>query len=344
MIVTNTNVPEKAPSVPPKDPAGPGQSNLEQLAPPPPYSPPPPPPSPNTINPAPQPSASSILNPQSPQTVNHFEVFSQHNPIAGTYLVDPLLPSPSISASLRKACRKRSKAWGKGAGPKEVHASFGTRHGPISLDLAAVAEHGGPFPPGAKKVRTCVIVSSTHGRINVNLFEIQPGRSVDLHVESRHSKILLLLPPTYDGPVMFQTRHLNSVTFLPAFAARARTLRASDRETLVICTPPPAADGSQPASRGGPSLDGEDENRVLVRTRHGKIVIGISGVDRVEDAQGAGGLWKKLGELFEVGGKAFGQYVETQASILERRLSERSAALGQSVNSKSQYGAPFGRT
>ena len=59
-----------------------------------------------------------------------------------------------------------------------------------------------------------------------------------------------------------------------------------------------------------PLADGDDDgDRCLVRTTHGKIVVGISGLDRFEEAPNAGGLFKALGRLFESQGKAFGQYV-----------------------------------
>ncbi|CDO69684.1 hypothetical protein BN946_scf184851.g72 [Trametes cinnabarina] len=231
-----------------------------------------------------------------------------------------MLPSPGFSGYLRNKRSKRNKRWGQGS-PSDVHASFRTRHGAISLNLAAVAENGKTaVPPVSKGVQTGVLVSSRHGRINVNLFEIQPGRCIDLLVESRHGKIVILLPPTYEGPLMFQTRSAGSVTLLPAFAARARTLRANDKETILVCTPPSTPDAAP--SGAGPSGQGYDEdgNRVLVRTRHGRIVVGVSGVDRIEDAQGGDGLFKKLGEILELGGRAFGQYVETRARLLEKRL------------------------
>ncbi|KAI9067940.1 hypothetical protein FKP32DRAFT_1672650 [Trametes sanguinea] len=321
MIVPNTEplLPEKAPELPPKNPAGPQSSSEQPLPPPPPYTPRPGASGTGAFPPPPQRTPSSVLNPQNAQTVNHFEVFSKHNAITGTYLVDPLLQTPGFDAAkLRKRC-KRSKRWGQGS-PSEVHASFRTRHGAISVDVAAVAEVK-PLSvvPGTRKVRTCITASTRHGRINLNLFEIQPGRSVDLQVESRHGNIFIMVPPTFDGPLMFQTRYASAVTLLPAFSARARTLRATDKETIVICTPPSAASPSAPPAPTGQVYD-EDGDRVLVRTRHGRVVVGVSGIDRVEDAPVGEGIFKKLGEFIELGGRAFGQYIEERARQLEKRL------------------------
>ncbi|KAI0653014.1 hypothetical protein C8Q70DRAFT_1059704 [Cubamyces menziesii] len=286
--------------VPPKHPSAGQLLSAERLPPPPPYS--------LSANPAgassnsaqPQRTASSILTPQTAQTVNHFEMFSKHNPISGTFLVDPTMPTPGITVDgLRKLRKKSAKAWGKSSRPDDIHASFRTRHGPINLDLAAIARSEGPAAStsAGDKIPTCIAVSSQHGRININLFEIQPGRSVDLDVETQHGKIVLLLPPSYDGPLMFQTRTINSITLLPEFAARARTLRATDRETLLLCGP-----SSDEASVIKP--DGKTQDRALVRTQHGRIIVGISGVDKVEEVMPRGSLFQKLGE---VGGRLFGR-------------------------------------
>ncbi|KAI0652902.1 hypothetical protein C8Q70DRAFT_929012 [Cubamyces menziesii] len=318
------------------------QQPAPEELPPPPYSPPAPKAGPSSPGlPEPQRAFGSAFAPQAVQTVNHFELFSKHSPIAGTYLVDPLLPTPGFTAGgLRKLRKKGGRAWGKSACPNDIHASFRTRHAPINLDLAAVAESEGSSPsPASVKVPTCIVVSSRHGRINLNLFEIQPGRSIDLNVETRHGKIVLLLPPTYDGPLMFQTRYASSVTFLPEFAARTRTLRATDRETLVVCTAPSA---SGAPSMPTPSLETETGDRALVRTRHGRIIVGISGLDRIEDAAVNGNLFQKLGELFEVGGKLLGRYVEGHASALERKLTEKSAVLTRALDDMKAV-APDGR-
>ncbi|KAI0326252.1 hypothetical protein GY45DRAFT_1356329 [Cubamyces sp. BRFM 1775] len=357
MLILLPGESEKAPAVPPKGSAAPvGLSWLNPAAPeelpPPPYSPPAPQPGPSSPSlPQPQRTFSSAFTPQAVQTVNHFELFSKHNPIAGTYLIDPLLPTPGFTAGgLRKLRKKGGRAWGKSACPNDIHASFRTRHAPINLDLAAVAESEGSSPSLASaKVPTCIVVSSRHGRINLNLvrrvgstvlrtwliellqFEIQPGRSIDLNVETRHGKIVLLLPPTYDGPLMFHTRYASSVTFLPEFAARTRTLRATDRETLVVCTAP-SASGAPSMPMPTPSIETATGDRVLVRTRHGRVIVGISGLDRVEDAAVNGNLFQKLGELFEVGGKLLGRYVEGHASALERKLTEKSAVLTRALD------------
>ncbi|KAI0832046.1 hypothetical protein BC628DRAFT_1351355 [Trametes gibbosa] len=318
------------PAVPPKDPRAANEQrgpNLDEL--PPPYTPPAgrssAPQAPLTGGPAQcsTSATSSIFRPQNAQTVNNFELFSRHDAISGTYLVDPLLPSPLAAHLRKKRGKKRARKWGKGALPADINASFRTRHGALSLDLAVVSDSGvePPLPPGGQKPSACIVASSRHGRINLNLFEVQPSRRVDLEVESRHGKIVILLPPTYDGPLLFQTRNLGAVSFLPAFAARTRTLHATERETLVVCTAPDAPERPKPPHAGPPGSD--DGDRVLVRTRHGRVIIGISGLDHVEEPPNGGGLFKRLGDLIELGGRALGQYVEQHAATLEKRLTNQ---------------------
>ncbi|KAI0630637.1 hypothetical protein C8Q77DRAFT_1063042 [Trametes polyzona] len=353
----------EAPPVPPKHPNGPpvcvaviavgpvvvrvlirrGQPNSlpNELPPPPPYSPPASSTSaagPSSFRPAPPPvqrTTSTIFQPQNAQTVNHFELFSKHTAISGTYLVDPLLPIPGQGSSRKLRRSKKSKrAWGKEAQAAQVNACFRTRHGALNLDVAVVADpsRAAPLAEG-QKIPACVVVESRHGRVNVNLSEVQPGRSIDLQVESCHGKIVLLLPPTFDGPIKFNTRNPGAISFLPAFAARTRTLRASDRETLVICTAPDDPARPKPPATATPTAQATGD-RALVCTKHGRIIVGVSGIDRVEEAQPAGGLLSRLGDLLDLGGRALGQYVEAHASKIERKLTERSVVVSQWVDAK----------
>ena len=318
MILNNPDAPQEmkgnAPPVPEKP-----QQAAEPLPPPPPYSPPPsnvarqmPIPGPSVPGPA------AVFQPVNPQRVNYFELFSKHDAISGTYLIDPELPSPM--AGLSKALRKKpDSVWGKPKGCKksksykELNASFQTRHGHITLDLAVPSRDPGnlsPFP--GDKMRTRMYVATRHGRIRLDVHDVKPSCSLDLHVESRHGRIGILLPPTFDGPLVIYARTLGAVTFLPHLAARTRTLRATDRETIVLVASPltSASSASSAHAKQLSELAGADADRCLVRTRHGKITIGISGLDRLEEPVQSENLFEKVGRFIETQGKALGQYVE----------------------------------
>ncbi|KAI0691786.1 hypothetical protein C8T65DRAFT_670359 [Cerioporus squamosus] len=331
MIVNDTNAPPeefKMPPVPAKD--APVQRPLVEA--PPPYSPAA---GPSTLHSPPSPVArqsstpASVLRPQTAQTVNHFELFTKHDSLSGTYLIDPLLPSPPL-AKCRRRGRKRDNVWGKSSRPVDINASFRTRHGAISLDLEVVAQ-----TPSARaeKVPARIVAGTKHGRVTVDVHSVHPSRSLDLFVESKHGRMVLMLPPTFDGPLVFKTRHCNSVSFLPEFAARMRTMRATDSETVVLCSAPGSQSFEKPLKPINQMAD-DTGDRCLVRTQHGKIIVGISGLDRLEETAPGGGFFKAIGKLFESHGKAIGQYVESQARTWEKAATGRSAMISQYVDTQ----------
>ncbi|KAI1791911.1 hypothetical protein LXA43DRAFT_945010 [Ganoderma leucocontextum] len=321
MILNSPNAPEEMKGAVPPVPEKPKpQQAAEQLPPPPPYSPSPSNAARQMPNPGPAvPGPAAVFQPVNPQRVNYFELFSKHDPISGTYLIDPELPSPM--AGLPKALRRKpDSVWGKNKrcqkskAYKELNASFQTRHGHITLDLAVPSRDAGnvsPFP--CDKMRTRMYVATRHGRIRLDIHEVKPSCSLDLHVESRHGRISILLPPTFDGPLVIHARTLGAVAFLPHLAARARTIRATDRETVVLVASPlalPSPAHAQGNAKQLSELAGAGADRCLVRTRHGKITLGISGLDRLEEPVQTGNLFEKVGRFLETQGKALGQYVE----------------------------------
>ncbi|KAI0754270.1 hypothetical protein C8Q80DRAFT_1265932 [Daedaleopsis nitida] len=273
MIIEHPDVPGelKAPPVPAK--IDDSRYNYHQLPPsdaPPPYTP-----LSNVPSTHPQ-TPASVFRPTIRQTVNHFELSSTHDTVSGTFFIDPLLP-PIVTDTTRPNIRGPDKGWGESRENADVHASFRTRHGAILLDLEVVAQdpHAGPSRP-EDKTPARVFVSSQHGKIHVDVHNVYPTRSLNLHVENVHGKTVIFLPPTFDGLLVFSTRHSNAVHFLPGFAARTRTLRASDRETVVRCfSPSPHRPMTQTAE--------DREDHCFVSTQHGKIIVGISGSDMFKE-------------------------------------------------------------
>ncbi|KAF7795012.1 hypothetical protein EIP86_006156 [Pleurotus ostreatoroseus] len=98
----------------------------------------------------------SVFQPSIQQHVNYVSLYSKHNAISGTYIIDPELPGhlETISQKLKKVAMMRNNI--------TPNASFETRHGAISLNLATA---GGTDIPN----KTYVQVASRHGRVNVNL-------------------------------------------------------------------------------------------------------------------------------------------------------------------------------
>ena len=76
---------------------------------------------------------------------------------------------------------------------------------------------------------------------------------------------MTVLPPTSNDPLIIQTRH-GKVSLLPALTARARTLRTSDEEALILCTPPGVVPAPEPTFADAKMLSGTDNgDRCLVR-------------------------------------------------------------------------------
>ncbi|KAI0923492.1 hypothetical protein AcW1_006437 [Taiwanofungus camphoratus] len=285
--------------------------------------------------------SNSVFQPAITQRVNHVLLRSEHNSISGTYLIDPCLPFSPVAAGMsgKSECRDRSlerrhvrntqRAFGSVPGIDgstgwcrgrkeipELHGAFRTRNAAISLDVGIAEPETEQAAQVGGKVTGRIMASSLHGRVSVNLFVVHPGRCVDLDISTRHGNITVLLPPTFHGVIAISTRQGQSgMTFLPAFAGRAQVVRGSDRETLIFLSPSAVGSGSN---------DGQGQDYCVVGTRHGKIMIGLSGVDQVPASIEGGGLFKKLGDLVQLGAKEIGvrvqSTVQARMQVLEATL------------------------
>ena len=153
--------------------------------------------------------------------------------------------------------------------------------------------------------------------------EIQASRCVDLDVSTRHGNITVFLPPSFNGTIAFRTRRgLKGVSFLPHFAARARVVRGNDRGMLVSLCPTPTAEDIAKAAQ--PPQAGDDY--CVIGTRHGKVVIGIYGLDSEADVIQAGGLAAQFEALMENGAKQIETWFTAGAKALENSLQGRRIA------------------
>ncbi|CAL1714117.1 unnamed protein product [Somion occarium] len=247
---------------------------------------------------SPEPSSSSTQTPQLPpavrannslfqslvqQQVNHLYLHSRHNPISGSYILNSELPPLAIGCDRPKQCGRvpldgQNKRLFKQ--PHTPNASFQTRHGAISLNLATAGST-------EDITRTYVQTNSRHGKINVNLFALQLHKHICLEVATRHGHIVVFLPQCFQGAIQIRSRRGN-VNFLPGFAQSARVVSGNDRFALVLF-------GINNLTLS--DLDSDALDVCLLSTRHGKITIGISGVDTYDDSQSTNLLVKKLGSL-----------------------------------------------
>ena len=100
------------------------------------------------------------------------------------------------------------------------------------------------------------------------------------------AQIVLLIPPNFEGALNLHSRS-GSVKFLPAFAQRARVVNADDEGAHVLF-------GTGALSMVEPTSEGLDF--CSVSSRHGKITVGVSGVDQLEVANETS-LMKKIGTM-----------------------------------------------
>jgi hypothetical protein len=212
------------------------------------------------------------------QHANGISLYSTHNAISGSWVINPELPSHLTTTS--PLSRKHKRYLKRDVTP---NASFKTRHGAISLNLATAGNDD-------KITKTYVQVGTRHGKVNLNLFALQPRKHITLEVCTRHAPITLFVPPNFHGVLQLRSRK-GSFKFLPAFAQQARVVNADDDGALVLF-----GQGDIPVSTD-PSLN-DALDFCLITTRHGKITIGISGIDTLDTGNAETNLFKKLGNMF----------------------------------------------
>ncbi|KAG5643795.1 hypothetical protein DXG03_009618 [Asterophora parasitica] len=107
-----------------------------------------------------------------------------------------------------------------------------------------------------------------------------------LEVISRGGNIVLFVPKSFSGVVQISTRK-GSIELLPALASSMNVLKESEHEALIMV-------GDQH------SVTDSDVNFCELTTRSGKIIVGISELDKIDAKIG---FWKKLVSLF--GGQTY---------------------------------------
>jgi len=228
------------------------------------------------------PRGNSYLQSVAQQEVNHLYLQSKNVAISGSYILNSELSGVEAPGQCRKKAaldRRYRKLFSVGP-PQTPTASIQTRHGSITLNLATAGQ-----TDALNKAH--VQVSSRHGKVHVNIYSLQENKHICLEVSTRHGAIVLFVPPTFAGSLRLRTRRGN-IKFLPEFERWARLVNASDNGAVVLFG----------QSVQAPSIDVNDPtaDSCLLSTRHGKIVIGVSGVDQYDEVQGPG-LLEKLGSL-----------------------------------------------
>jgi len=189
--------------------------------------------------------------------------------ITGTYYVDPQKP---VSELTNKKSKKKDRK------KKVPDAMFRTRSAKIAIDLAITGL--------VRDVpKASVVVTSKSGNIILNLLPADDENKprLNLDISSNSGTVVIFLPRTYGGAIQLHTKS-GSMEFLPAILQHINIVKTGETESLVLF-------GKQvPPSSQLPS------DFCDIKTRSGKIIVGLRGEDRyVEEV----GLWKRIGEYFK---------------------------------------------
>ncbi|KAG6850564.1 hypothetical protein H0H93_011763 [Arthromyces matolae] len=142
---------------------------------------------------------------------------------------------------------------------KNFHAWFRTRKGSISLNLGTVGD--------AISSKANVWVSTRHGDINIKLLPTSTSKPpMGLQACTRGD---------FSGAFQASSHH-GRLDFLPGFASKMKVMKRTKKEALVM------VDGD---ARGA-----QEVNFCELKTRHGKVVIGLSDFDKYESSPG---FWKR---------------------------------------------------
>jgi len=206
-----------------------------------------------------------------PTPVNHAHIRSHYRDLSGTFYVDPELPSPGPDLCVKKNARRRC-----GKSTAIPNASFRTRHGAVSLNLAVTGA-------SANTATANIVVVTRTGDINLNLLSGHSMKRISLDVRSRKGNIVLLVPKSFHGAIHLRTTRRGSLNFLPAFASVMKFLKSDDNEALVLVGDTTLGNFAEP-------------DYCELTSRLGKVTVGVSGEDHYVAEVG---VWKKLGEYIK---------------------------------------------
>ncbi|EJD41188.1 hypothetical protein AURDEDRAFT_186675 [Auricularia subglabra TFB-10046 SS5] len=222
----------------------------------------------------------------SPHATNHLTFKTRKEPISGSFQIDPGMEvhNPQLEklrGRKRKARGKKGIKWPwSSAAPEEdvPNAVFETRQGDVAVNLSAVASSA--VAPGTAPRRAVVDISTRQGNVDVAIFQIDPGRHMNLKVETRQGHIHVFVPRRFSGPIHLRSAK-GSIVFLKRLAQDARVISSRDQEAMVLI-----GASAMPTAKETPS------DYLSLFSRTGEIVVGYYGEDELPRHEG---FWKKLG-------------------------------------------------
>jgi len=206
-------------------------------------------------------------------SVNHIHINNRHEDVVGTYCIDPSIPSK------RKG---KGKSWMglKGSAAMEPNASFRSRHGAISINLATSGTT-------ADRTKAYIQVATRKGDIDINLYSLRKEKHIALDVQTRNGNIFVHVPRDFCGAIQLRSRK-KGCKVLPELAGTSRILTIKDNEVLVLIGEPSSVSN---ATQG--TADDVSTDFCQLASRSGRVTVGFIGeINNVPEVN----LWKKLGE------------------------------------------------
>lgn len=110
----------------------------------------------------------------------------------------------------------------------QPNAIFGSKSGPINLDLSLIC------PPHILDVQKAhVQAASKCGDIDIRVRHIHTRRRLNLEVSSRKGNIVIFIPRSFEGYIQTHSRK-GTTQYLPALARRMALMSQTDREMQVF--------------------------------------------------------------------------------------------------------------
>ncbi|KAJ3513607.1 hypothetical protein NLJ89_g2854 [Agrocybe chaxingu] len=190
-------------------------------------------------------------------TVDQVHIFERKEDIKGTYFVDPTIPA--LDKSHRKKGRSRHPP---------PHASFRSRRGDVTLDLATTGNV-------QQAPKANVNVSSLSGEIKINLLPVSPiSPRIGLDACSRTGNVILFLPQGFSGVVHLSTRS-GELDILPGLADVVKFVKRTEKEIIFMI------------DDHRNKLDTQDNSREAsfcqLESRSGKLVVGLKNRWNIEE-------------------------------------------------------------
>jgi len=157
-----------------------------------------PPPTYVSSSPPPAPTMTPELpGPVAPKSkpINYLSLIREHNPIKGTYTIDPFMSIPqsllpSLAANETETDRKNLKVYAKN-GSVDVDITLSVNTEKLSMDDAD------------RRKRATLDVGSHNGSVNIKLRRITPTPQISipfhLNVTSHNGAVTIGIPPTFEG-------------------------------------------------------------------------------------------------------------------------------------------------